>query len=363
MTTISLEVDMNKNKSSITLSSIFACAVALSTSFAAASKEYKTILIHGFQPAQLINAAGTDVTADGANYWSSYWDQLADERIDWPSYERIEGKIASDWVWPKLKQFSQSGLCDAGCVFVTHSTGDLVARYIIDNQANWLQNAGLKPLNIVATFDIAGAGGGSELADIAVSALSGAASWNPLVDAALEWWLGSNINEAVGVLHDLKVNNARNLAPMPDSRAPRLRFVADGDDFFGATSLFIRGNDDGVVATHSACGASSVAAYGSCSTDVDTNGRIKTQNDAVSGFMPYHYPMLMSDNYSHNNIREGKHRGEVTVAINRVGIAANTVSFDSYEKTTGAWFWKKEYRLVNQSDQLSASELIYNAIP
>ena len=367
MTTISLEVDMNKNKSSITLSSIFAFAsvltMALTTSFAANSKEYKTILIHGFQPAQLMNAAGTDVVADGANYWSSYWDQLADERIDWPSYERIEGKIATDWIWPKLKQFSKSNLCDAGCVFVTHSTGDLVARYIIDNQANWLQNAGLEPLNIIATFDIAGAGGGSELADIAVSALSGTASWNPLVDAALEWWLGRDINEAVGVLHDLKVNNARNLAALPDSRAPRLRFVADGDDFFGATSLFIRGNDDGVVATHSSCGASSVASYGSCSRAVDTDGRIASQNDAVSGFMANHYPMLMSENYSHNNIREGKHRGEVTVALNQVAIANKQVAFNTYDKTTGAWFWKKHYRFVNQSDQLSASELIYNAIP
>lgn len=354
---------MNNNKSSITLSSILTLAIALFSSFSVTSKEYKTILIHGFQPSQLMNAAGTDVVADGAGYWSSYWDQLADERIDWPSYERIEGKIASDWIWPKLQEFSRSDLCASGCVFVTHSTGDLVARYIIDNQENWLRNAGLKPLNIIATFDIAGAGGGSELADLAVSALAGTASWNPLVDKALEWWLGNEVEDALGVLYDLKVNNARNIASFPDDRAPRLRFVADGDDFFGATSLFIRGNDDGVVATHSSCGASRVDAFGSCSTSIDTDGRLKQQNDAVTGFMAYHYPMLMTDNYSHNNIRESKHRGEVTVAIGRANVGGNLVSYNTYDKTTGAWFWKKHYRYVNQSDRLSASALIYNAIP
>ena len=354
---------MKKNKSSITLSSLCAVLLTLSASFGAVSKEYKTILIHGLQPQQLINAAGSNVESDGASYWSSYWGRLSDERIDWPSYERIEGKIATDWIWPKLKQFSESKLCEAGCVLVTHSTGDLVARYIIDNQENWLTNAGLEPLNIVATFDIAGAGGGSELADIAVSALTGAADWSSVVDRALKWWLGSDVTEAVGVLHDLKVNNARRIAPVPDVRAPRLRFVAEGDDFFGATKLFLKGKDDGVVALHSSCGASAVESFESCSRSIATDGQITSQSDGVQGFMPYHFPMIMSDNYSHNNIRNAAHKGNVTVANHTAQIGGRAVSFQIVNESSGHWFWKKHYRFVANSNNLSASELIYSAIP
>ena len=70
------------------------------------SKEYKIVLIHGFQPQQLISDG--DVTESGQNYWKGYWNSLSDARIDWPSYERIEEKIATDYVWPKLKEFSES---------------------------------------------------------------------------------------------------------------------------------------------------------------------------------------------------------------------------------------------------------------
>ena len=202
---------MNNSKRTHTLKYLLFASAAFLMSFSALSKDHKIILIHGLQVSQITNKSGSDVINDGETYWQTYWNNRADERIDWPAYERIEGKIATDWVWPKLKQISRSNLCADGCVLVTHSTGDLVARHIIDNQANWLENAGLTPLNIVATFDLAGAGGGSELADIAVSALTGAA-WNFAVDAALKWWLGSDVTEAVGVLHDLKVNNARKIS-------------------------------------------------------------------------------------------------------------------------------------------------------
>ena len=66
-------------------------------STAALSKEHKIVLIHGLQPLQLISDG--DVTASGQDYWKGYWDNLSDARIDWPSYERIEGKIATDYLF------------------------------------------------------------------------------------------------------------------------------------------------------------------------------------------------------------------------------------------------------------------------
>jgi hypothetical protein len=162
---------MNIVKISILITSL--CITLISTPVF--SKAYKIVLIHGLQPQQLISDG--NVTEGGENYWQGYWNNRSDDRIDWPSYERVEGKIATDYLWPKLKSYSETNFCSPGCIFVTHSTGDLVARYLIENQETWLENAGLSPLNIVATFDIAGAGGGSELADLAVSVAQATENW------------------------------------------------------------------------------------------------------------------------------------------------------------------------------------------
>ncbi len=346
----------------IKISAAFVALCLMLCSTATYSKEYKIVLIHGFQPQQLISDG--DVSESGQNYWSGYWDSLSDARIDWPSYERIEGKIATDYVWPKLKEFSESNFCSPGCIFVTHSTGDLVARYIIDNQETWLENAGLSPLNIVATFDIAGAGGGSELADLAVSVAQGTETWTFIIEAALEAWLGGQLTDEMGVLHDLKVNNARQISPLPDARIPRLRFVGDASEYLGVTSPFIKGHDDGVVGSHSSCGGNRQASFGSCSAQVDFNGKISYQNNAVSGFMPYHYPMLMGEDYSHGSLLETKHEGKVTAASNSKSLlTGEVIKFNTYTQTSGWWLWKSNYLYVQNSNNDSMSSLIYDAIP
>lgn len=93
---------------------------------------------------------------------------------------------------------------------------------MLDNQANWLENAGLQPLNILATFDFAGAGGGSELGDLAINVAEGSGWVNGALQSAIKLWLGEIPNSAnTGVLNDLKVANARQLAPIPDGRIPR----------------------------------------------------------------------------------------------------------------------------------------------
>ncbi|ESP91171.1 MULTISPECIES: hypothetical protein [Pseudoalteromonas] len=332
------------------------------TSVGANAKAYKTVLVHGFQSQQLTAMDPRKIDSDGEAYWAEYWGGLADERIDWPSYERVEGKIASDYLWPKLRTMSEQGVCQPGCIFLTHSTGDLITRYIIDNQANWLENAGLEPLNIVATFDVAGAGGGSELADLAVNVANGLA--NPVVEAAVRAWLGRSVGQTLGVLNDLKVNNARQIASFPGDRTPRLRFVADGDLYFNATKLFLPGIDDSVVAAHSACGANQVAAFDSCSVHVGMDGKLTSQDDGVRHFLPYHYPMLMSDNYDHYSVILNQAKGKVTTANTSINVAPNkSVAFSTYEEEKGFWLWKKKYRYVRQSDNTSMSALLFAAIP
>ena len=324
---------------------------------------YPVILVHGFQPQNLADKpTGSTVTQNGANYWSEYWAARADVRIDWPSQERIAGKIASDYMWPKLQQMSRSGLCQNGCIVVTHSTGDLVTRYMLDNQALWLRNSGLAPLNIVATFDFAGAGGGSELADLAVNVATGSGLVDLTVRAALSLWLGEipNANN-VGVLNDLRVNSARQLAPAPTTRVPRLRFIGSKSDFLNATSPFLPGNDDGVVAPHSSCGSAIVAGYDSCSSSIATDGKLTSQY-GVSSLMPQHFPMLMSAVYSHAGTIANQVQGDVTVVRNAATFLNNdSMRFNSYDEKRGWWIFSSTYRVVSGSGSNSMSDLVYKA--
>lgn len=337
---------------------IATAVAAFSFSAHAAIGDHPVILIHGFQAGQLQTKPDSQVVEqDGEAYWRDYWLAKADDRIDWPSHERVAGKISTDYIWPKLQELSRNQTCANGCIFVTHSTGDLVARYMLDNQANWLENAGLQPLNVLATFDFAGAGGGSELGDMAVNVAEGSGFINWTLKSAVELWLGEvPDSHNTGVLNDLKVANARQLAPMPDGRIPRVRFTGDSSDFYGTTSGFLPGNDDGVVASHSTCGASRAGDFSSCSVSIAYNGKLAPQSSGVSDFMPDHYPLLMGEGYSHGGLIGNIHGGEVTAA-NQQATLANGKTLKVSTSDERYWLTGYYYRYVDGSDSKTMSEL------
>ncbi|WP_099607921.1 hypothetical protein [Vibrio coralliilyticus] len=334
-----------------------AVAIAFSSFTHAAIGNYKVVLIHGFQSDQLQSKPdAAQVELEGEDYWKEYWLQYADARIDWPAYERVEGKISSEYAWPKLQELSRNGTCQSGCIFVTHSAGDLVARYLLDNQENWLTNAGLEPLNVVATYDFAGAGGGSELGDIVVNIIEGGGWANSAMRYAISLWLGEMPNqENSGVLNDLKVSNARQIARLSEHRIPRIRFIGNGTDYFKTTSAFLPGNDDGVVAAHSACGAAESGSYDSCSTSLAMNGKIASQSKGVSNFMPEHYPLIMGDDYSHSDVVGPKHKGEITSSVTDVTLAnGQSVGVTTYKEN--GW-WGTKYLYVQGSNKDTMSEI------
>lgn len=336
---------------------LLASITAPMTSIAALG-EHPIILIHGFQAGQLQTKPQYDaVVTDGKHYWQSYWLDKADERIDWPSQERIVGKISSDYIWPKLKKLSENNTCVNGCILVTHSTGDLVARYLLDNQENWLTNAGLTPLNIIATFDFAGAGGGSELGDLAINISEGSGVFNAPLKYVMSLWLGETPNtNNTGILNDLKVANARQLAPLPDNRIPRIRFVGKGSDYFGSTSQFLPGKDDGVVSSHSSCGASQSGKFFSCSSNIGFNGRVTPQSQPVTRFMPYHYPLLMGDDYSHSDLIGTKIKGKVVAANQNKKLLDGTL-IEVKTKLKTYPLIGTTYRYVDKSKTKTMSEL------
>ena len=325
---------------------------------------YNVLLVHGFHSDDLIfDPSDEEILARRST--GDFWQSHAEGYLNWSGAKRVEGGI-SQQVFEQAKEYSQQGLCEGGCVLVTHSTGDLVARHFLANQEVWFENAGLEPLNIVATIDLAGAGGGTDLADIAVGAAN-----SESIPLAMKLAAGAVIGldldvtdyDELGVVLDLTYSGSRNLSMEPND-IPRLRFSAKGGSgIFAATKPFISGADDGVIPASSSCGASSPQGIYSCSSCIDYDGK-RTSVRGPSGLLYNHFPVLMSDNYAHMDIFEDEHNGPVTFVYNDFK-AGLDVDFETYTKTvTRKWwqFWIEAgtWQYVTDSNTKSMSGLIYD---
>lgn len=347
---------MKQSIKTLALSSLFGLGLSITANAQIAG--HNVILVHGFTPDHLINHPDAEaVKVRGESYWSDYWGQHAEARLDWPSHKRIEGGIATA-LYNQAIEISKAGTCNQGCVLVTHSTGDLVARYFLENQDVWLDAAGLAPLNIIASLDFAGAGGGTEVADLAISVANSDNWFNSAAKNAVETAFGVPVSmDNLGVMQDLQVNVARNTATAPNN-IPRLRFVGAGSDFLGVTSPFITGKDDGMVPSHSACGASANVDVESCASDVAFDGAL-TSMSAPGDFYHNHYPVLMGDGTSHSDTINNKTNQTLTIANNQFNAGLNV---DIKSHVASSWYWWYDYRYVNNSDNKAMSEVVFNSL-
>jgi len=327
---------------------------------------HNVILVHGFMMDDLSNPPANfqEIQQAGEDNWREYWLNRAEARIDWASNGRVEGQIAQQ-AYQQLRQISQQGLCNDYCVVVTHSTGDLVTRHLLENQARWLQSEGLQPLKILAVLDMAGAGGGTELADLAVSIAYNDSWYNWPVKQAVKAFTGIDPEpDNLGVVNDLQTNVARNLAVSPNS-IPRLRFVGGGSSYGGITKPFIDGTDDGVVPTHSACGATSASGIDSCSNSISLAGKVSGQN-GPSGLYYNHYPVLMSEGANHGDVINTQTGNTAVPVVNNTTLNGLRVDFASRTYNQRAWwqFWGSgdQYIEVPNSSQTSLSNLVYTTL-
>ena len=327
---------------------------------------HNVILVHGFQQQDLSAPPANlqEVRTAGEDYWRTFWLSRSDARIDWGSDGRVEGAIAQQ-AYQQLRSISQQGLCSDYCIVVSHSTGDLVTRYLLENQARWLQNAGLQPLKILASLDFSGAGGGTELADLALSLAYNDSWYNWPLKQAVRAFTGINPQPGnLGVVDDLQTNAARNLAVSPNN-IPRLRFVAGGSSYGGVTKPFISGTDDGVVPTHSACGATTSQGIDSCSSSLSLAGKVSSQN-GPSALYFNHYPVLMNEGASHSGVL-GSEIGNISVpVVNNRTLNGLQVDFASRSYNKRPWWqwWGSGDRYVEvpNSNQTDMSTLVYNTL-
>lgn len=315
------------------------------------------VLVHGFQPTDLRDRPDASAQQVNANaYWSAYWGSRAERTLYWPSYERVTGKI-KDTIKTQFKSLEADRTCANGCVFVTHSTGDLVLRDALTRLGQWGINS--NDFKVIAVLDFAGAGGGTELADIAVNVANGSGVINAIQKAAVRTFLGFDPTPTtVGVLNDLRPGNARNIS-RNNNPVPRLRFVGEGTEFLGATKVFIKGGDDSVVPMHSACGASSNSSYDSCSRSVRVNGQLRSSNGPSSLFFN-HYAVLMGESTAHSEAISNARSGDFTTVTNNT---TKGVTLDFRTKTERKWWsWFYKVRLVRNGSSKSMSANVYDTL-
>ena len=297
---------------------------------------YNVILVNGFQAGDLFSQpSDSEVETIRDEYWRSFWLSRSEGALDWGSQHRVEGGIAAH-MFEQAKALSAAGTCNNGCVFMTHSTGDLTLRYFIENQEDWFADAGMEPLKVLAVIDYAGAGGGTELANLGVSLLQNSGALSAIQKNAFLAFFGADQLPAdLGVMNDLQTSVARNTATAPND-APRLRIVGMGWDYGGVTRPFISGTDDSVVPPHSACGSTRAEAIDSCSNSVSSDGKLESAK-GPSGLRTNHFPLLMGDNANHGEVYNGNETDGTITFVNNNFTAGLNIDFQTYNEQQGGF--------------------------
>ena len=317
------------------------------------------VLVHGFQATDIQNRPGNSALQNQANdYWKAYWKGRSEAILYWSSAERISGKI-KDQIKAQIKSLESKGTCKNGCVFVTHSTGDLVTRYALSKLGQWGINS--SKFKVTAVLDFAGAGGGTEVADVAVAISEGSGVINSVQRAAIRTFLGFDPQRGkMGVLYDLRPGTARSTAT-GNSSVPRLRFAGTGSEYLGVTKPFIKGSDDSVVPLHSACGARSNGSYDSCSRSIQANGVLTSVSKAPSSLWYNHYAILMGEKTNHGQAINSSRSGEFATVTNNTTKGGLRVDFST--KTERKWWsWGKKVRWVKNGGKKSMSANVYDTL-
>jgi hypothetical protein len=333
----------------------------------------KIVLVHGFQAEDLNESNRTQKANQYGSYnnylkhradnlyWQGPWQGKADASIWWDSKERITGGIATD-VKAQIKALSNnSNFKGKPILLVTHSTGDLVTRHALKKLGNW--GVSTNNFKVLAVMDFAGAGGGTEMADIVSDIANGTGSVNSAQKAAIKSFMGFTPEKGkIGVMTDLRPSAARGINA-GSSAYPRFRFVGTGWAYAGATKPFLKGMDDSVVPLHSACMASSSGSYDSCSKSIANNGKIQTINKAPSSTWGNYFPILMGEKTNHSGVI-GSQKGSLLATVNSSNsITKNGVNL-SFSTTTKKYWWSagKYVRTVNSSTSKKMSDTVIAAL-
>jgi hypothetical protein len=326
----------------------------------------KIIFVHGLQTSHLLQERGTLTAAQrrtDAISQAGVFAPYVDDYITYSSTERLQGTVQWE-VYSQVKSLETAGTCSQGCMLVTASTGDLVTRYMLSRLNAWGIDS--NRFRVLGTVDMVGAGGGSELADVAVSVLTSGNLISAAARLAMEAWLGADFSgsepAALGILHDLRPSVARSTATS-NSAVPRVKIAGGGQEVpLNLTGAFLDGTDDGVVALHSACGARYRESIDSCSNSIKIDGQLTSANGPSWGFWHNQYPILMAEDMGHTQAATTEPVGRLVAMNKGINVGGITISPAERSFSTGWWFWKKNYRVVNYNESTPFATFLVNEI-
>ncbi len=333
------------------------------------------LLVRGFEPGHILNPPSDQGYADGISAWANFDSSLTDSattrRLYWPSNYRLPGSggIAA-LITSQLKPILASGFCDNQCVIITHSTGDLIVRYVLANKWSLLGSSAASRFKVAAVIDMAGAGGGTELADVGMDVINGVNAGADALSALLKF-AGFNFTFGLnpGVLVDLQPSVARNTAVNNIPAIPHLRIAGAGDESYGfLTHAIIKGKDDSVVPLHSSCGAAYNGSFDSCVRDLRIDGRVTGVSKApyLSQLYDYHYPLIMSAGKAHNQMQADKTGHDMTFALSGADYynngGAKSINVDvEYEHVYAWWDWFRKYRFISGAKNKTMGRVIVDS--
>jgi len=343
------------------IKSLLLASALLLTSMGADAKlaGKNVVLVHGFISEHLnTRASQAERLAQGDDYWASFWAPRAEATLVYPTFERVQGRI-KDEVRSQFLEYERTGLCADGCIFVTHSTGDLVLRDALTRLNQW--GIDRNRFKVMSVIDLAGAGGGTGIADLAVGVAQTRGPITGVVRSIAGAVLGVNfVPERLGVLNDLRVATARSIAQQ-NNVFPRLRVAGAGDQFARITKGFIRGYDDSVIGMHSSCGAKYASDAESCSSSIRSSGQIR-RTRGPGTLLHNHFPIVMGDQADHQELRNNNSfGGHLTTVINNRTIGGLNIDFQTNTGRRG-WSWFRDVREITGSNQKSVSANIYDTL-
>ncbi len=232
--------------------------------------------------------------------------------------------------WEKIAErylrIIETGHCDDGCVLITHSTGGLVVDTMLSKAYAYRYSSDVRLKSYykvwqktVATIQVASAGGGTTSANMSSDQMMTECkkiiplpliAHAQLLNRLVAWLLTKTANgwdvkhpfhsfascdnprETLGVIMDLRLENARRINGADNTRIPSFMISGDGMVDLPILKPFLKGVDDGVVAMHSACGGNKVGRYDSCSSSMNARGELKRQKAPTPH--KYHYPYIMT---------------------------------------------------------------------
>ncbi len=341
---------------------LFLVAASMLFSIAAEAKlaGKNVVLVHGFRSQDLANPPSVAEQKNNAQqYWAAFWNQRAEASLYWSSADRVTGRI-KDSIRTQIKQLEANRTCAAGCVFVTHSTGDLVLRDALTRLGQWGVNS--NNFRVLTVIDLAGAGGGTEIANVADGIANGSGVFNSIARSAINTFLGFTPAPGnLGVLLDLRPATARSIAQQ-NNAYPRLRVVGAGDQFLRVTKPFVLGHDDSVVPLHSACGTRSAGDVRSCDANIRTNGQLARVRYAPGPLMHNHFPIVMADSADHEEMRNNNRSGgAMTTVVNNRSFNGINVDFAT-NTSRRSWSWFTRVREINDSSRKSVSAVVFDTL-